>query len=362
MNGPNDDFELDEGLATGNVDPDDEGPESDEWEESPDDGDDSALDAFGDTDDEGDGDGLRKAGRRTSTRGRRDESKGQGGKKPDPETADPDGEEDPETTDEGGDAGDTADIELTESDLDAVFKLPSGERKVLRDLLNAERNQFPREAWLRKTQELATERKAVEQARQAVEAERAKLGGFAEHLEVPHVFLDQYLRTAIDAGLLPQSVHDALNAEFAQMIQDGVYNPNAVVARSQMQRELRVLSEQKQQVAYQSAHAAALSEIASIEASRKAKLDASEREAIAAHISEMEQIRGERLSIRQAYDALVKAGKIKPKRTAQASPRKFAERIRNRATITAPTSNTPTRGLSLEEEGAAVFRALKKGR
>jgi hypothetical protein len=143
------------------------------------------------------------------------------------------------------------------------------------------------------------------------------------------------------------------------MIQRGYYNPQVIEQRAESTLRAHEIEQREYDLIQREAKMEGDRHVAEI-AAKHGPLDQATREAIMDYLHDHLMRTGETLTILQAFGELVKAGKVRPGRAAQPSPRKLADQIRRQsAGLRRPGAATPGASQPTRDELAAeAFAAL----
>ena len=116
-------------------------------------------------------------------------------------------------------------LELSDEELDTVVKLSEDESAPLRDIVEAYKNRDSAEV-------LEAERQEITAQKEQVEAKLAQFD-YINDEAIPHVFLTKALTKMVEAGTLPKEAYIMIQNGFAELIEQGIYNPDAATAKAE---------------------------------------------------------------------------------------------------------------------------------
>ena len=116
-------------------------------------------------------------------------------------------------------------LELSDDELDTVVKLSEDESAPLRDIVEAYKNRDSAEV-------LEAERQEITAQKEQVEAKLAQFD-YVNDEAIPHVFLTKALTKMVEAGTLPKEAYIMIQNGFAELIEQGIYNPDAATAKAE---------------------------------------------------------------------------------------------------------------------------------
>lgn len=218
-------------------------------------------------------------------------------------------------------------LEITEAEYDTAVKIGDNELTI-GQLVEAYNNQGEPER-------IATERAALDQERQALDAIKEQYG-YTKHAEVPHQFLTEYLKPLAEAGTIPVSVYNGVAQAFAEAIENGEYNPAEYEQRAQEAAAKQEREALENSIAQREQQATMQMELAKVVAAHKGELAETDKEAIMATVQAEYDKTGKVLSLVDAYTKAKAAGKIGK---APASKPKLAQRLRSSKSAKPSASN-----------------------
>ena len=116
-------------------------------------------------------------------------------------------------------------LELSDEELDTVVKLSEDESVPLRDIVEAYKNRDSADV-------LEAERQEITAQKEQVEAKLAQFD-YINDEAIPHVFLTKALTKMVEAGTLPKEAYIMIQNGFAELIEQGIYNPDAATAKAE---------------------------------------------------------------------------------------------------------------------------------
>lgn len=257
--------------------------------------------------------------------------------------------DDDEATDDEGD--DDGPYEVDETDLDRTFRFKDGSVLSLRELALGHKNQFPREAWLKKTNELANVRKQYETATQS-------LGQLAQLIDTPHEFVAQYLAGKVQAGTLDRSIYDVINKAWTGEAKAGRYNAEAIAAKSQTLRQQAEIARQGKELQEQRISHLVKTELP--ELTRRYGQQSNETlDTVAQYADQVYRETGQIVGPLAAFQELVRQKVVTAKPVAPPSPRKRADQLRNTPIRRPGVGTKQTNDSSLLDQARAAMRELQ---
>lgn len=248
-----------------------------------------------------------------------------------------------------------ADLVVTEDQLDSVVQFPDGEKVSLRDLKDGVRSKAQRDAWIKKTSDLA-------RTKQAYSSAVERLGKYAESIDIPHLLIGQVISENIKAGIMPAQMFDDIDAVFKKYVKNGEYNAKDLEFQVREHKSKYQQSVRERQL--QDKEATVTIKESLIEFSSKyGQQPKLVMEMIADHAEKIAAKSGEWLTPIEAYEQLQKLGKIRKTvaRIAPPSKKKQIEILRSRSTPIRPTVGNPS-PKSAEDEIVNIWSGIQRNK
>lgn len=257
-----------------------------------------------------------------------------------------------ESEDQGTEEEDNSgtDLVIAEEDLDSYVKLPDGERLQVRDLVSGFRTKAQRDMWLQKTQALAQTKKQYDTALQY-------LGKVGELVNIPHRHIGHVVASAVKAGLAPAQMYKDIEAVFQRYVKSGEYDAIGIEQRESERVKNAEIAKRERSIQDREATLEMKDEVQKLTA-KYGPIDEKTGNMIADYAEDHAAKTKQWLTPLEAFEALVKIGKIKPRKFAQPSKIRRADRLRRFGSPIKPVKSTSTTK-DVESEVADIWRGIQ---
>lgn len=257
---------------------------------------------------------------------------------------------DGEETDDQSEEQEESDLVISEEDLDSYVKLPDGERLQVRDLVSGFRSKAQRDLWLQKTQALAQTKKQYDTALQY-------LGKVGELVNIPHRHIGHVLASAVKAGVAPAQMYKDIEAVFQRYVKSGEYDATGIEQRETERVKNVEIAKRERSIQDREATLEMRDEIQKL-TKKYGPIDEKTGNMIADYAEDHAAKTKQWITPLEAFEALVKIGKIKPRKFAQPSKIRRADRLRRFGSPIKPVKASTTTK-DVESEVADIWRGIQ---